>query len=219
MNRLDPRKFDPAKPLAMGRFNTVGGHALAVGDKIMIVADGEEPKERGEVTLDTATRLWSSGTFVYAEDAKPTPTETEEQSIRREAEIEELDGGKFMLRSPMLGAAETFDDRASAEARIDELVAAGYPKEGAPAAPANIPGGQPGQQEQGEAGSKDERIAALVDGNTEVQLRDRITAINESRLSADPDAATIEAKGDHNKTDLARLIVEADGDVEPPKED
>lgn len=63
--------------------------------------------------------------------------------------------------------------------------------------------------------SKEDRIAALVDGNSEKQLRDRIAAIDEARAAADPPLDPLGAKSDHNKADLAKLIVDVDGDLEP----
>lgn len=119
--------FDPAKPLVMGRFNTVGGFALASGDPITIVPEGQEPKERGEVTLDTAARLFGSGTFVYAEDARPTPVETPQQAAERLVEVDELDGGWYLIRAPWLGEGEKVQGREAADARRAELVAAGQP--------------------------------------------------------------------------------------------
>lgn len=216
MSRLDPRLFDPAKPLRMGRFNTVNGHPLTPGANITIVEG--EPKAAGEVTLDQATRLWSGRTFVYAEDARPTPVESPQDAAKRLIEVEPLDGGKFLLRAPWLDEAETYDTEAAANERRAALIEAGQPTGSAPAA-ADTAGGQPGQGDQASDGTKEDRIKALVDGNTEAQLRDQIDKLNEAREAADPPQPAIEAKGDHNKTDLARLIVEVDGDVEPPKED
>jgi hypothetical protein len=214
MSRLDPRLFDPAKPLRMGRFNTVNGHPLTPGANITIVEG--EPKAAGEVTLDQATRLWSGRTFVYAEDARPTPVESPQDAAKRLIELEPLDGGKFLLRAPWLAEAETYDTEAAANERRDALIEAGQPV-GSPPAAADAPGGQQGEGDQDD-GTTDDRIKALVDANTEVQLRDKIDALNEAREAADPPLAPIEAKGDHNKSDLARLIVEVDGDVETGQE-
>jgi hypothetical protein len=136
LNRLDPRTFDPTKPIVMARFQTVGGHAMGAGDPLKIV---DEPKDAGEVDLDTATRLWSTGTFVYADQARPTPVESPQDAARRQVEMEPLDNGYYLIRAPWLAEAEKVHGLAAAEARRDELIAAGEPlPEGAPAAPVAI---------------------------------------------------------------------------------
>jgi hypothetical protein len=66
----------------------------------------------------------------------------------------------------------------------------------------------------GGAPSIDDRIAALVDGNTEQQLRDKIATIDEARAAADPPLEPLGAKSSDTKADLAKLIVEANGDLE-----
>lgn len=122
--RKDPRTFDPARPIAMGIFRTVGGHALGPGDPLKIA---EDPKERGEVDLDTATRLWASGTFVYAEEARPTPVESPQDAARRLVAMEELPNSYFLIRAPWLAEGEKIHGREAAEARRDELIEAGQP--------------------------------------------------------------------------------------------
>lgn len=117
--------FDPTKPLVMARFNTVGGFALAAGDPLTIV---DEPKERGEITLDTATRLFGT-TFVYADQARPTPVETPQQAAKRLIEVDDLEGGWHLIRAPWLGEGEKVQGREAADKRVAELIEAGQPTE------------------------------------------------------------------------------------------
>jgi len=132
-------KFDPTKPLVMARFNTVGGFALAAGDPITIV---EEPKNRGEVTAETAERLFGS-TFVYADQARPTPVESPQDAARRLIEVDDLGGGWFLIRAPWLGEGEKHQGREATDARVAELIEAGQPADFDPAtvAAANTTGG------------------------------------------------------------------------------
>lgn len=115
--------FDPTKPLVMKSFNTVGGFALAAGESVSIV---EEPKERGEITLATATRLFGR-TFVYADEARPTPVETPQEAAKRLVEVDELDGGWYLIRAPWLGEGEKVQGRDAADKRVAELIEAGQP--------------------------------------------------------------------------------------------
>lgn len=214
MPRNDPSKFDPSKSLVMGRFNTVGGHALAAGSALTIV---EEPKERGEVTLETATRLWASGTFVYADKAHPTPVESPQDAARRLVAMEETGNGWYLIRAPWLGEGEKVQGREAAEARKAELIEAGQPDDYDPNAAATDAGDE-GDDATDETDSPEtdiaieERIRALSGRRSEAQLRDQVAEIDRARAEAGREP--LGAKSDHNKTDLARLIVGVDGDLE-----
>lgn len=218
----DPTKFDPTKPLAMGRFNTVGGHALTPGDPITITPDGQEPKERGEVTAETALRLWAGGTFVYAEDARPTPVESPQDAARRLLAVDDLGGGHYLIRLPWLpGGSEKVRGQEAVDTRSAELIEAGQPADFDPAAiaaatPADAGGTGGTENGGGEGPSVEDRVAALVDGNTEKALRDRIAQLNEARAAAEPPLEALVARSDHDKAELARLIVGVDGDLDPP---
>lgn len=219
---LDISTFDPTRPLAMGRFNTVNGFALAIGESIRIVDDSKEPKERGEVTADVATRLWSGGTFVYADEARPTPVETPQQAAERLVEIDDLGGGWYLIRAPWLGEGEKVQGKEAADTRRAELVAAGQPTDtetDAATAAANA-GGSGGSETGGAAGTDggsgptvEERVKSLVDGNTEKDLRDIIARLDEARAKADPPLPPLGAKSDNDKAELAGLIVGVDGDI------
>lgn len=218
MPRLDPRDFDPAKPLVMGRFNTVGGHALAAGDPLTIA---DEPKERGEITVETATRLWTGGTIVYADKARPTPVESAQDAARRLLATEDLGGGHHLIRLPWLpGGSEKVQGRDKLEARVAELIEAGQPEDFDPNAVAvvnaNTDSSGTGTRTDDtstrtETGDPEQRVKALVDGNSEKELRDRIEQIDQARAARDQEPLGM--KSDHNKTDLARLIVLVDGDT------
>lgn len=222
MPLLDPASFDESKPLVMGRFNTVNGHALAPGEPITI---SEDPKERGEVTRDTAVRLWSGGTFIYAADARPTPVESPQDAARRLLVMHDLDGGWYLISGPWLGEGEKVQGKDAADKRFAELIEAGQPADFDPAAiaAANATAGGTGGDGTDSAGgdggkpkpSTEDRVTALVDGNTEKQLRDRIDAIDQARAAQDPPLPPLGAKRDHDKADLAGLIVAADGDLDP----
>lgn len=233
MPRHDPNAFDASKPIVMARFNTVGGHALATGEPLKIVDD---PKERGEVSLETATRLWAGGTFVYAGEARPTPVESPQDAARRLVEMDELGGGWFLIRAPWLGEGEKVQGREDAEKRRGEIIAAGQPAEidatataAMAAANATAGGGSESPdaatattttetvtrtgEQGGEEASADDRVKALVDGNSETELRDIIERIDAERAAEDPPREPLGAKSDHNKTDLARLIVESGSSI------
>lgn len=63
--------------------------------------------------------------------------------------------------------------------------------------------------------SIDDRVQALVDGNTQQQLLDKIAEIDKARAAADPPLEALGAKSSDTKPDLARLIVGVDGDLPP----
>ncbi|MFL6864116.1 MAG: hypothetical protein ACJ8DZ_14065 [Allosphingosinicella sp.] len=194
----------------MGRFNTVAGHAMAAGDPIAIVG---EPKERGEVTEDQARRLWSGGTFVYAHEARPTPVESPEEAARRLTTMEDLGGGWYLINSPRLPEGEKVQGEDAATARRDALIAEGIPDGQTGTADA-----RPVEEKSGTltGPSVEERVEALVSGNTDKQLRAIIADLDKARAAATPPLPTLGAKSDHDKTDLARLIVGVDGDLDTP---
>lgn len=75
-------KFDPTSQLIMAVFKTVDGFDVPQGTPLFIV---ETPAKTGEVTEAMARLLWNRKIAVYADDYRPTPVETEEQTHAREA--------------------------------------------------------------------------------------------------------------------------------------
>lgn len=120
----DPRSFDPNRPLVMAGFNTINGFAMTAGERITIA---DEPTERGEVTLDTAARLWSGGKFVYQEEARPTPVESPQDAARRLVTVEDLGGGWYLVLAPWLEQGEKIQGEEAANKRRDELIEGGQP--------------------------------------------------------------------------------------------
>jgi hypothetical protein len=112
------------------------------------------------------------------------------------------------IRAELERLGVTFEARAAdaADATAPEgspAAAADATKEDAAANPsgATTPAAEP---------TVDDRIAYLIQNNTEDQLRNKIAAFNEGRAEGDQ----LVAKSDYNKPDLARLLVDADADVE-----
>lgn len=129
--RLDPKDLDPSQPLVMAFRRTLGGNLMATHESVAIV---EEPAERGEVDEETARRLWARGVLIYQSSILPTPVETPQEAAARLVVIDDLGdpaGGEFMVLAPWLGEGETYPDRAAAEERRAELVAAGQPADAA----------------------------------------------------------------------------------------
>lgn len=116
---LDPRAFDQTKPLVIATHVTVNGHDLDAGTPLTI---GDDETVPGEVDADTAIRLWMSGRAFYSDDALPTPVESRAQEVARTAEIDELDGGWYLLRVPGMDA-EKIQGRAAAEERRSQVIA------------------------------------------------------------------------------------------------
>lgn len=141
--RLDPNDLDTSLPLVMASSRTLRGFLMGLHDRVFIVA---KPDERGEIDEETARRLWGRGVIMYERDILPTPVETPQQAAARLVVVDDLGdaaGGDFMVLAPWQ-AAETFPDRASAEKRRDELVAAGVPTDaGTPVDPGNETPAQP----------------------------------------------------------------------------
>jgi hypothetical protein len=222
MPPLDPQSFDPAKPLAMGRFNTVGGHALAIGDPITIVPEGQEPEAPGEVTVEAATRLWAGGTFVYAEHAHPTPVESLQDAAARLLAVDDLGGGRYLIRLPWLpNGSETVEGKEALDARKAELIEAGQPTDFDPNTAASMAAANAGSTDTGAVDERtatdtEARVQALVEGNSERQLRAIITDLDKARAAAAPPQEPLGARSDHDKADLARLIVSVDGDASQP---
>lgn len=115
--------FDASKPIVMARFGRLNDHDLNAGAPLMIVA---EPAKAGEVDADTAAQLWASGRAVYAELARPTPVEAPIDAAKREANIETLDGGWFLLRAPWLPeGSEKVQGEQAARDRLAVVIEAG----------------------------------------------------------------------------------------------
>lgn len=101
---FDPEDFEETRPLVMARALQVNGHQLRQGSPIHVMPD--ETGEPGEITADQAARLWAGGTLIYADRALATPVETPERYAARVTEVDELEGGKFLIRAPWLGEGE-----------------------------------------------------------------------------------------------------------------
>lgn len=218
---LDPATFDPAQPLVMGRFNTVNGFAITPGDPISIT---EDPKAPGEVTVDSAVRLWSGGTFIYAKDARPTPVESPQDAARRLARMEDLGGGWYLITAPWMGEGEKLQGQEAAQTRFEEVIEAGQPADFDPAtAAANAAAGGASETTEGagsgESGDKQptvqERIDALVAANDLKALQQMVTDINAARAANEPPLPALEPTSNATKPALAALIVGVDGDIGP----
>ena len=123
MPTREPSAFDASKPLVMARFGTLNGHDLTLGSPITVTE--EDSEAAGNASPDLARTLWASGTFDYAENARPTPVESPEDAAERATEVDDLDNGWFLLRAPWLGEGERVHGKDALAKRRAEVVAAG----------------------------------------------------------------------------------------------
>lgn len=115
----------------------------------------------------------------------------------------------------VLGAKDASGHDAVVWNKLDEETRNGLIRAEIERREAATPGG--GEDGGGAGGAEppsiEQRIKALVDDNTEQQLRDVIQKIDNARANADPALEPLGARSDHIKADLAKLIVEVDGDL------
>ena len=99
-----------------------GGHNLTATTPIKIV---DEPARPAEFTAEQAEQLLVAGKIQLADDVRPTPVESPEDAVRRLAEIEAMDEGKFLIRAPWLAEAETVEGKEAAEVRFRNVILEG----------------------------------------------------------------------------------------------
>jgi hypothetical protein len=116
-------KFDPTRTLVMTAFGSLREHNVHGGAPITIVPSVTDDAPAGHVSAEEAEALWSTGKIIYSEDARPTPVETPEQEANRLTDIEQLDGGWWMIRAPWLEEAIKVQGETAAFARRDEVIA------------------------------------------------------------------------------------------------
>lgn len=164
------------------------------------VADAAPADAPADDEEETETRVnLEGGQFWVMRGGEPEEeTEaTNDQLIGAWKELHGSDEEQTLRINVEAGAIESLADGEWSRSRDATEGELAYERERNPAAP-----------------TKDERIAALVDSRTDKQLRELIGEIDKRRVAAEPPLEPLGMKGDHNKTDLARLIVEADGDLE-----
>lgn len=118
------RQLDPAADYVITTPGLYAGQTLVATHEIKIV---DEPARPGEFTKEQAEQLLLGGRIQLASEVRPTPVERPEDGVLRLADVEAMEGGKFLIRAPWLpDQAEIVSGGIEkATARYEEVVALG----------------------------------------------------------------------------------------------
>lgn len=113
------REFDPTISYVTAAGGLFAGHTLTARYPVTIV---DEPARPAELTTEQAQHLVKAGKLIPASSARPTPVERPEDAVERLADLEPMEGDKFLIRAPWLpDGSETVTGEEQARARLAEV--------------------------------------------------------------------------------------------------